>query len=194
MVALLCLATSGCLGLGSPVPDVQRHQVFGPETRAPLTLEAASVTSAVKVSRSEAKRSVTHPFGAPELVGGLRQFGLARVTASGLAAEGAGPIPTYASRLAWVGVYEISKTGAHSCPGRPAPIPTDLAPIHQHYYFVVLVDAATGSQATWTQDMSGLLSRQCAGNTTPEAGNGTDVGWDRSPALPDPRTAGVATF
>jgi hypothetical protein len=142
------------------------HQVLGKGTPTPLTLDAAAVTPAVKVSRSAAKKSIEHPFAAPQLSGGLKQFGLARVTTTSLAAEGTGPLPSYSNRLAWVGIYEISKSGDHSCPGKPAPVPTGLPPVFAHYYFAVLVDATSGTQATWNEDMSGLLIRQCAGLPT----------------------------
>lgn len=156
-----CLLAVGCLGRGS-VRGLSGHEVFGQATPTPLILDAAAVTPAVKVSRSAAKDSVEHPFAAPQLSGGLRQFGLARVTVADLATEGTGPLPNYKDHLAWVGIYEISKSGDHSCPAEPGPTPTDLPPAFDHYYFAVLVDATTGTQATWNEDMSGLLSRQCA--------------------------------
>jgi hypothetical protein len=37
-----------------------------------------------------------------------------------------------------------------------------MPPLQQHYYFAVLVDATTNAQATWNEDESGLLMRQCA--------------------------------
>lgn len=160
-----CLVAAGCLG-GGGTRGISGHQVLGAGTPTPLTLDAAAVTSAVKVSRSAAKKSVEHPFAAPQLTGGLKQFGLARVTVTGLAAEGTGPLPSYSDRLAWVGIYEISKSGGHSCPGEPGPVPTNLPPVFAHYYFAVLVDPTTGTQATWNEDMSGLLIRECAGLPT----------------------------
>jgi hypothetical protein len=156
-----CLPAVGCFGGGS-TRGISGHLVLGQGTSTPLTLDAAAVTPAVKVSRSSAKESVEHPFAAPQLSGGLKQFGLARVTTTGLAADGTGPLPSYDDHLAWVGIYEISKSGDHSCPGEPAPVPTGLTPVSAHYYFAVLIDATNGTQATWNEDMSGLLIRQCA--------------------------------
>ena len=120
----------------------------------------------MKVSRSKAKHAVEHPFAAPDLAGPLRQFGLAKVTADGLAWQGDGPKPTYNDRLAWIGIYEISKTAEHSCPASGGPVPTNLPPVQAHYYFAVIVDPVTGQQATWNEDMSGLLIRDCAGIST----------------------------
>ena len=160
-----CLLTVGCLGSGGP-PGLPGKEVLGARTSTPLTLAAAAVTPAVKISRSAAMKSVEHPYAAPQLAGGLKQFGLARVTVTALAAEGTGPPPTYHDNLAWVGIYEISKSGGTSCPGEPAPVPTNLPPVFAHYYFAVLVDATTGTQTTWNEDMSGLLLRECAGLPT----------------------------
>jgi hypothetical protein len=91
----------------------------------------------------------------------LQQFGLARVTASEVGSDGDGPLPTYRSRLAWIGVYEISKNADTSCPAEPTHLPKNLSPVFAHYYFAVLVDATTGQEATWNEDMSGLLFREC---------------------------------
>lgn len=141
--------------------------MFGAGTTYPLTVDAVALPATVKVKRSAAEDAIEHPFAAPQLASGLQQFGLARVTVtSGLAAEGTEPIPDFNNRLAWVGIFEISKSGDHSCPAEPAPLPTDLPPVFAHYYFAVLVDAETGKQVTWNEDMSGLLERQCAGVPT----------------------------
>jgi hypothetical protein len=161
-----CVLAAGGLG-GCSVRSISSHEVFGAATSSPLTVDAAASSPGVKVSRSAAKHSVEHPFAAPELASGLKEFGLAHVTVgTGLATEGTAPIPGFDHRLAWVGIYEISKSGDHSCPAQPAPLPADLPPVFAHYYFAVVVDAATGQQFTWNEDMSGLLERQCAGTPT----------------------------
>lgn len=162
---LICLPlATGCLGTSAR--GLPGHEVLGGATTSPLILDAATATHAVQVTRSAARRAVGHPFAAPELSSGLEQFGLARVTATGLAWEGTGAQPVYDRRLAWIGVYEISKSGDHSCPRAPQSPPSDLPPVFAHYYFAVLVDAQTGEQATWNEDMTGLLTRQCAGLPT----------------------------
>jgi hypothetical protein len=161
-----CLAATGCLGFGSSPRALPAHEVFGAGTGTVLVLDAATGSSAVKVSRSKAKHAVEHPFAAPDLAGPLRQFGLADVTADDLAWQGDGPKPTYSHRLAWIGLYEISKNANHSCPASGRQVPTSLPPVFDHYYFAVIVDPVTGQEATWNQDMSGLLIRDCAGIPT----------------------------
>lgn len=167
LAVVLCGTVAvACDGRGSSTNEISRRQSLGEGTPTPLILEPATVTPAVKVSRTAAKNSVEHPFSAPQVTGGLKQFGLARVTVTGLAAEGTGPTPSYKNHLAWVGIYEVSKSADHSCPGEPASLPSDLPPVFAHYYFAVLVDAAKGTQTTWNEDMSGLLIRQCTGVPT----------------------------
>src|SRR3954463_4148386 len=161
-----CLAATGCLGIGSSAPALPRHQVFGAGTGTVLVLDAAASSSAVKVSRSKARHVVEHPFAAPELAGPLKQFGLAQVTANDLSWQGPDPKPTYSHRLAWIGIYEISKNAEHPCPASGGAVPTNLPPVFDHYYFAVIVDPVTGQQATWNQDMSGLLIRDCTGIPT----------------------------
>ena len=115
----LCLtAVAGCT---SSTHGVKAHEEFGASTSWPLVLDPPTSTAGLKVSRSAARHSVTHPFAAPQLAGGLKEFGLADVTASSLASVGTGPPPTYRHKLAWVGVYEISKSAETSCPADPGP-------------------------------------------------------------------------
>jgi len=166
VAATACVAATGCLGSGPSARALPAHEVLGAGTRTVLVLDGAGSSSGVKVSRSKAKHAVEHPFAAPDLAGPLRQFGLARVTVDDLAWQGDGPRPTYNHRLAWVGIYEISKTAEHSCPAAGGPVPTDLPPVQAHYYFAVVVDPVTGQQATWNEDMSALLIRDCAGIST----------------------------
>lgn len=42
----------------------------------------------------------------------------------------------------------------------PASLSIDLPPVFAHYDFAVHVDATTGQEGTWSEDMSGLLARQ----------------------------------
>jgi hypothetical protein len=114
------------------------------------------------VPESVALGEVDHPSSAPKLLEPVL-FTLARATASMLGWEGTGAAPMFRSTLAWVGVFEVDPNAPHSCPAEPAPTPVSFPPLQPHYYFAVLVDATTGAQATWNEDMSGLLMRQCAG-------------------------------
>lgn len=156
------VALAGC----SAARPLRGHEVLGAGTSTPLVLDAATRTQDVKVSRSTARHSVEHPFAAPELASGLKSFGLAYVTGDSFSTEGFDSPPTYKHRLAWVGIYEISKSGDHSCPRAGVSLPANLPPVLPHYYFAVLVDATTGQQSTWNEDMSGLLLRDCAGAPT----------------------------
>jgi hypothetical protein len=160
-LATACIAVGGCHGGGSAKAGLPDHEVLGSRTSTPLTIQGVASQGTATVSEATARQKAEHPFPTPQLVGGLQQFGLAHVTASDLGSDGLGPIPTYRGRLAWVGVYEISKNGDHSCPAEPTRLPKNLPPVFAHYYFVVLVDATTGQEATWNEDMSGLLLRQC---------------------------------
>lgn len=164
--AAACLGTAGCLGFGSSARALPAHEVLGAGTGTVLALDPATSSAAVKVSRPKARHAVEHPFAAPDLAGPLKQFGLADVTADDLAWQGNDPKPTYSHRLAWVGIYEISKTAEHSCPASGGSVPTNLPPVFDHYYFAVIVDPGTGQEATWNEDMSGLLIRDCAGIPT----------------------------
>ena len=163
--ATACLTATGCLGFGS-ARALPAHEVLGAGTRTVLVLDPPGSSAGVKVSRSKARHAVEHPFAAPDLAGPLKQFGLADVTVDGLTWQGTGPQPTYSHRLAWVGIYEISKTAEHSCPRSGGSVPTNLPPVLDHYYFAVIVDPMTGQVATWNEDMSGLLIRDCAGIPT----------------------------
>lgn len=125
-----------------------------------LTLTPPRVGDRPLVPESVARSDVDHPFSAPILLRPVL-FTLARATASMIGWEGA--TPTFQSTLAWVGVFEVDPNAEHGCPAEPAPIPASFPPLQSHYYFAVLVDATTGAQATWNEDMSGLLMRQCAG-------------------------------
>jgi hypothetical protein len=125
-----------------------------------LTLTPPGIGDSPAVPESVARSDVDHPFSAPTLLKPVL-FTLARATASMIGWEGA--TPTFQSTLAWVGVFEVDPNAEHGCPAEPAPIPASFPPLQAHYYFAVLVDAATGAQATWNEDMSGLLMRQCAG-------------------------------
>jgi hypothetical protein len=128
-----------------------------------LTLTPPRIGDRPVVPESVARSEVDHPFSAPILLKPVL-FTLARVTASMIGWEGA--TPTFQSTLAWVGVFEVDPNAEHGCPAEPASTPTSFPPLQAHYYFAVLVDAATGAQATWNEDMSGLLMRQCAGMWT----------------------------
>lgn len=47
----------------------------------------------------------------------------------------------------------------------PAP-PAHLPPVYEHYYFAVLVDAASGEVLTWQQDETGKLAHDCEMTTS----------------------------
>lgn len=113
------------------------------------------------VPEAVARNDVEHPLSAPILLHQVL-FMLVRATASSIGWSGAAA-PVFNSTLAWVGVFEVDPNAEHGCPAEPAPTPASFPPLQAHYYFAVLVDATTGAQATWNEDMSGLLMRQCAG-------------------------------
>jgi hypothetical protein len=128
-----------------------------------LTIAPAGDNAKAVVPESVARHDVDHPLaGAPNLLHPVL-FTLARATASMLGWEGTGAAPVFRSTLAWVGVFEVDPNAWHGCPAEPAPTPESFPPLQAHYYFAVLVDATTGAQATWNEDESGLLMRQCAG-------------------------------
>jgi len=126
-----------------------------------LTLAPPKPRDQPAVSESEARREVDHPFSAPELAHPV-MFALTRATAALVGWQGNGAAPVFRSTLAWVGVFEIDRNAPHSCPGGPPASPQSMPPLQAHYYFAVLVDATTNAQATWNEDESGLLMRQCA--------------------------------
>jgi hypothetical protein len=127
-----------------------------------LTLTPPGIGDRPVVPESAARTEVDHPLSAPTLLKPVL-FTLARATASMLGWEGTAAAPVFRSTLAWVGVFEVDPNAEHGCPAEPAPTPASFPPLQAHYYFAVLVDATTGAQATWNEDMSGLLMRQCAG-------------------------------
>lgn len=149
------LTAVGCSGTQSA-----GDQVIGGGTGDPLKLTwTTAAGNHVEISEAVAKHDVLHPFSKPVLAGGIRRFGLARVTATGGLASQISPIG-YHQQLAWVGIFEIDQNAPHSCPPT-APSPSSLPPVRPHYYFAVLVNAATGAVSTWNEDMSGLMLRQC---------------------------------
>lgn len=95
------LAVAGCAGIsGSGSRGLPDHEVFGGGTSTPLTLDRVSGTDQAKIGLATARQAVEQPFAAPAFGGSLRQFGLARVTATGgLAVEGQ-DLPHYDQRLA----------------------------------------------------------------------------------------------
>ena len=126
-----------------------------------LTLTPPGAGDKPVVPQSVARSDVDNPFSAPVLLKPVL-FTLARATVSMMLTwEGAAAAPVFRSTLAWVGVFEVDPRAPHGCP--PEPAPASFPPLLTHYYFAVLVDATTGAQATWNEDMSGLLMRQCAG-------------------------------
>lgn len=173
---VVVLAVAGC-GSARPAALAQTSvpasgPAVGAELAAPVTFGTGTAdelltlappgddTRAV-VPESVARNDVDHPSGSPKL---LRQvlFTKARATAAMLGGSGTGAPVAFRSTLAWVAVFEVDPHSPHSCPAQPAPSPVSLPPLQAHYYFAVLVDATTGAQATWNEDASGLVMRQCA--------------------------------
>lgn len=174
LVAVLSLA--GC-GSGKTAGEAERASIpasaaaSGSQLTAPvsfgtgsadevLTLEPAGDAPDPVVNESVARKEVDHPQSSPML---LRQvlFTKAKVTASMLGWAGTGSPPVFRGTLAWVGVFEVDPHAPHSC-GLASPDPASFPALQDHYYFAVLVDAATGAEATWNEDASGLVLRQCA--------------------------------
>jgi hypothetical protein len=145
---------------GSALSGVTTLSVYGAQTDSPLTLRPPGSHPPVKVPESTARAEIAKPFAAPQLAG-LVQFGLARVTAKyGLATQSTGI--TLDNTLAWVGVSRIDTAGGStSCPAEVPSSPRSLPPEFKHYFFAVIVDATTGAVATWNEDESGLLLRDC---------------------------------
>ena len=126
-----------------------------------LTLTPPGPSDKPAISAEQARSEVAHPDGAPRLLKPVL-FTLARATATLIGWSGSGAAPLFNSTLAWVGVFEVDPNSPHHCPAEPAASPQSMPPLQAHYYFAVLVNATTNAQATWNEDESGLLMRQCA--------------------------------
>lgn len=150
----------------STAPDgrLARPLTYGAPEVGELTLTPPTAGDHPVVSESTAREQVDNPDGSPLTTGHVLLFALARVSAKGgsLSGTGTDPLPAYDSRLAWVGIYEVARTGGVHCPAEPYS-PSSLPPLQPHYYFAVLIDASTGQQVGWQEDESGLTTRECAG-------------------------------
>jgi hypothetical protein len=152
-------APSGGVTSGAALPS-SRTFGTGPAEEL-LTLTPPQPGDKPVVQRSVAQTDVDHPDAAPRPLHPVL-FTLARATAPMVGWSGTSTAPVFRSTLAWVGVFEVDPNAPHSCPGGPPTSPVSLPPLQEHYYFAVLVDATTGAEGTWNEDMSGLLMRQCA--------------------------------